>query len=353
MIILRMRLPFLRSSVASLGIAAASATTAFGQAMRVDVIRRDADRRVDIVVDGKPFTSYIYPTPIKKPVLFPLRTATGLVVSRGFPLEPRPGERVDHPHHVGLWLNHSDVNGLDFWNNSDAIKEKDRPHMGTILHRAVTKTESGNGQGVLEVTSDWVKPDGKPLIRETTRFVFRAGPSFRAIDRITTLTALDTTVTFHDNKDGMLGLRVRRELEQPADKPEVFTDASGHATSVPVLNNDGVTGHYRSSEGLEGDSVWSSRARWTTLSGVVQGEPVTLAIFDHPSNYNFPTYWHARGYGLYAANPLGAKDFTKGAKVDDFTLAPGRSTTFRYRILILDGPTTREQIEEQYKSWSR
>jgi hypothetical protein len=148
---------------------------------------------------------------------------------------------------------------------------------------------------------------------------------------------------------------VRRELEQPADKPELFTDASGHATAVPVLNNEGVTGRYRSSEGLEGDSVWSSRARWTALSGVVQGEPVTIAIFDHPTNYNFPTYWHARGYGLYAANPLGAKDFTKGKKVDNFTLAPGQSATFRYRVLILngEGPTTREQIEGQYKDWSR
>jgi len=338
---------------AALGILLVRSTAMFGQAPRVDVVPRDADRRVDIVVDGKPFTSYIYPTTVMKPVLFPLRAADGIVVTRGFPLEPRPGERVDHPHHVGLWLNHSNVNGLDFWNNSYAIPEKDRPHMGTILHRAITKAQGGAGEGVLEVTSDWVKPDGKPLLRESTRFVFRAAPSVRAIDRITTLTAIDTTVTFHDNKDGMLGLRVRRELEQPADKPEVFTDASGRATAVPVLNNDGVTGRYRSAEGLEGDSVWSSRARWTMLSGVVQGEPVTIAIFDHPSNYNFPTYWHARGYGLYAANPLGAKDFTQGKHVDDFALAPGKSTTFRYRILILNGPVTREQIEALYKDWSR
>jgi methane monooxygenase PmoA-like len=337
----------------ALGILLGRAGTLHGQSGRVEVVRRDADRRVDIVIDGKPFTSYIYPTTVKKPVLYPLRTADGIVVTRGFPLDPRPGERVDHPHHVGLWLNHSDVNGLDFWNNSYAIKEKDQPHMGTIFHRGITKAQSGNGEGVLEIAADWVKPDGKPLLREATRFVFHAGRNLRAIDRITTLTALDTTVTFHDNKDGMLGLRVRRELEQPADKPEVFTDASGRATAVPVLNNDGVTGRYRSSEGLEGDSVWSSRARWTTLSGVVQGEPVTIAIFDHPTNYNFPTYWHARGYGLYAANPLGAKDFTKGAHTDDFSLAPGKSTTFRYRVLILNGPTTRDEIEAQYKDWAR
>jgi methane monooxygenase PmoA-like len=340
----------------SIGIVLVHSTLLLGQvnsAARVDVIPRDADRRVDIVIDGTPFTSYIYPTTVKKPVLYPLRTADGVLVTRGFPLDPRSGERVDHPHHVGLWFNHSDVNGLDFWNNSYAIKAKDAPKMGTIVHRSITKVQSGRGEGVLEVTSDWMKPDGKPLLRETTRFVFHAGAALRGIDRLTTLTALDTTVTFHDNKDGMLGMRVRRELEQPADKPEVFTDASGRATDVPVLNNDGVTGRYRSSEGLEGDAVWSSRAKWTSLTGIVQGEPVAIVIFDHPTNYNFPTYWHARGYGLFAANPLGAKDFTKAQRVDDFTLAPGKSTTFRYRVVILNGPTTREQIEAQYTNWSR
>src|SRR5262245_42840788 len=99
----------------------------------VQVIPNAAARRVDITIDGKPFTSYIWPTTLKKPVLYPLRTAKGTIVTRGFPLEPRQGERVDHPHHVGLWFNHGDVNGLDFWNNSDAIPPEQAPKMGTIF----------------------------------------------------------------------------------------------------------------------------------------------------------------------------------------------------------------------------
>src|SRR5213596_977674 len=122
-----------------------------GVALRVDVIAREADRRVDVTVDGKPFTSYIWPTTLKKPTLYPLRTASGAVVTRGWPLDPRPGERVDHPHQVGLWFDHSDVNGLDFWNNSDAIPAARAPKMGTILQRAVRRAESGQGEGVLEV----------------------------------------------------------------------------------------------------------------------------------------------------------------------------------------------------------
>ncbi|HVH10952.1 MAG TPA: PmoA family protein [Gemmatimonadales bacterium] len=320
---------------------------------RVDVIPHDAERRVDILVGGKPFTAYIYPTTLKKPTLYPVRAASGTVVTRGWPIDPRPGERVDHPHQVGVWFDYGNVNGFDFWNNSDAIPADHAGQMGTILHRAVRRAESGTGAGTLEVTAEWVGPHGMALVREETRFVFRAAPGVRAIDRITTLKALVTAVTFKDDKEGLLGLRVARALEQPSTTPEVFTDALGHATSVPVLNNAGVTGHYRSSEGFEGDAVWGTRGRWTMLSGSVAGEPLTIAILDHPANVGFPTYWHARGYGLFAANPLGVKAFTNGKAELNFRLAPGQTTTFRYRILILSGAATPEEIETRYQDFAR
>src|SRR2546422_446446 len=140
-------------------------------APRVEVVAHEDQRRVDVLVDGKPFTAYIYPTAttLKKPTLYPLRTASGKLVTRGWPLEPRPGERVDHPHHIGLWFTYSDVNGLDFWNNSDAIPAARAPKMGTIVHRAVHRAAGGTGQGVLEVTAEWVDHEGKALLREDTQ----------------------------------------------------------------------------------------------------------------------------------------------------------------------------------------
>ena len=320
---------------------------------RVDVVPHEELRRVDVLVDGKPFTSYIYPTTLKKPTLYPLRAASGAVVTRGWPLEPRPGERVDHPHQVGLWFDHGDVNGLDFWNNSDAIPADRAAKMGTIVHRAVRHVESGSAEGALEVTAEWVDAQGKALLREDTRFVFRAAAGLRAVDRITTLTALDGPVTFVDNKEGLIGMRVARALEQPSTTPEVCTDAGGHSTTVPRLDNTGVTGHYRSSEGVEGDSVWGTRGRWTMLTGVVAGEPVTLAMLDHPKNVGFPTYWHARGYGLFAANPLGLNIFSNGKEQLNFRLASGESTTFRHRVLILSGTATPAQIETYYQDFVR
>src|SRR5258708_1561027 len=76
----------------------------------VRVVKNEAMRRVDVIIDGRAFTSYVWPESLTKPVLYPLFTAQGNVVTRGFPLEPRPGERVDHPHHAGLWFDYGDVN---------------------------------------------------------------------------------------------------------------------------------------------------------------------------------------------------------------------------------------------------
>lgn len=146
-----------------------------------------------------------------------------------------------------------------------------------------------------------------------------------------------------------------RALEQPADKPEMFTDATGKPTKVPVLDKTGVTGRYVSSEGLEGDAVWGTRGPWTMLAGVVGSEPVTIAILDHPSNIGYPTYWHARGYGLFAANMPGEKVFTNGKRELNFALDPPRSVVFRHRIVILGRrapPRDIDRLQQAFASGS-
>jgi hypothetical protein len=189
-------------------------------------------------------------------------------------------------------------------------------------------------------------------LEEQTRFVFRAGSGSHGIDRLATLTAKGFKVTFGDTKEGMLGLRVARALEHPADKPEVFTDASGKPTPVPALDNSGVTGVYHSSEGVTGDAVWGKRARWMALTGRVGDEEVTLVLLDHPKNPGYPTYWHARGYGLFAANPFGAKAFTNGkANAPAHSLEAGAQARFRHRLLILPGSFTVKNAEAAWQAF--
>lgn len=307
------------------------------QADQIKLIQKNGEKKVEVLIGDQLFTSYYYPESIAKPVLYPIISSGGKEITRGFPLAPRPGERVDHPHHVGHWMNYGDVNGLDFWNNSDAIPADKKERYGTIRHTGISEINENKNSAELVVTMDWLTPDGKVLLKEKTRFVFFSEGKKRGITRITTLTAQGEPVFMKDNKEGVFAIRVARELEHPSDKPELFTDANGNPTTVPSLNNEGVTGKYRSSAGKEGDEVWGTRGEWVTLDGEIDQEKVSVVILDHPDNPGYPTYWHARGYGLFSANPLGQKELSGGKDMLDFKLSPGESVTFRYRILLYSG----------------
>ncbi len=296
-----------------------------------------AHNKIAVLLDGQPYTSYCYADSLKKPVLFPLRTKGGHFVTRGWPVQPRANERTDHPHHIGLWFNYGDVNGLDFWNNSPAIPAEKSMGYGSIHHAAVNGTESSGNTGVLDVTKYWLGPQGDSLLKEDTRYVFQVDDEGNtSIELDIRLTAL-TDISLNDNKEGVLGIRLARELEHPSEEAAKFTDANGIATEVAQRNNDGVTGRYVSSEGIEGDDVWGTRAKWVTLYGTIEGEDVSLVILDHPGNPGYPTYWHARGYGLFAANPLGQKALSNGKDVLNFRLGKDASTRFRYKVLIHAG----------------
>jgi hypothetical protein len=327
-----------------LGVAAFAAP-----AKGVQVVANEAQRRVDVTIDGAPFTSYIWPTTLKKPVLYPLIDADGVTVTRGYPLEQRPGERIDHPHHAGLWFNYAKVNGFDFWNNSDAIKPENRTKMGTILHTKIVSTKSGSDSGELVVESVWITGADKQILTETTRYIFARRNGARVIDQIVTLKALDHVV-FADEKDGLLGLRVARWLESSAEKGGIFMDSNGIPTKVDAVPTDAAnpaTGVYLTSEGKTSEAAWGTRGRWCSLSGHTGSHTATIAIFDQPKNPGYPTYWHARGYGLFAVNPLAPSVFDAKQPALNLTLEKDQSVTFRYRVMLFSRAAAPDELNRE------
>lgn len=312
----------------------------------VQVIANATQRRVDVTIDGKAFTSYLWPVSLKKSVLYPLITDEAITVTRGYPLEPRPGERVDHPHHAGMWFNYGNVNGFDFWNNSDAIKPENRSKMGTIYQEKIVSTRSGIDRGELVVESAWVTGEGKKILEQTTRYVFSRRNGARTIDQIVQLHALDKAV-FHDDKEGLLGMRVAHWLESADEKGGIFMDANGRPTKVDAADSAGATGVYLTSEGIHGGAVWGTRGRWCTLTGHTGEHTVTIAMIDHPANPGYPTYWHARGYGLFAANPLGRSIFDTKQPPFHFTIEKGDTATFRYRVILLSHAAETQEIQRE------
>lgn len=320
------------------------------QNLPVTFKKNESEKKMDVLIGDKYFTSYYYPgeSVLKKAVLFPILSAQGTTITRGYPIAPRAGERTDHPHHVGMWLNYEDVNGYDYWNNSTAIVSSLQSHkMGTIFHDAILSSKGGKSSGQLVASAYWVDDDGKGkrVLDEKTTYVFSGTSDTRVIERVTTLTAVSDVVNFKDVKDGMFAIRLARQLEIPTNKPDVFTDARGVETKVPVLDNTGVSGDYESSEGIKGEAVWSTRATWMNLKGIMDNHPINVAILDHPSNVSYPSYWHARGYGLFAVNPLGAKVFSNGKDVRNLTLKKGESVTFRYRTIISDKNVSKSDLD--------
>ena len=326
----------------------------------VSVTANESAHRVDVTIDGKPFTSYLWETNQRKPVLYPLIAPDGTTVTRGYPFHVLPGERVDHPHHAGLWFNYGNANNFDFWNNSDAIKPADRPKYGAIRHDKIVSVKSGTTSGELVTESTWISgdPDAgntQPIMTQTTRYVFSkvtvAGQPARTIDLIVTLKAL-TPVTFHDDKEGLLGIRVAHFLESPTEKGGMFLDANGKPTQVAAADPAGATGVYHTSEGKVSDAAWGTRGTWCWLGGTTtEGKAESIAILDHTGNPGYPAYWHARGYGLFAVNPLGAHIFDPKAASLNFTSDTGKTATFTYRVLIVSGTPTDAEMSQQAKTF--
>ncbi|HLN55906.1 MAG TPA: PmoA family protein [Bacteroidales bacterium] len=309
---------------------------AFAQTSKVTLVRVDDKQKVDVMIDGKLFTSYQYPSNLEKPFLFPVYAPNGSVITRGFPLEPRKGERIDHPHHIGLWFNHGNVNGLDFWNNSSAIPSNKKDEYGHIVVTKIDKVKSGK-EATLQVTSEWKDNKENTLLQEKATYVFSGDKNTRTVDHISTLTAVNGKVVISDNKEGMFAIRVDRAFEMPSNESLIFTDDKGNPTTVKVTDNTGVTGMYTSSSGLTGEKVWGTREEWVLLSGTKDGVLTTFGIFDHPKNPGYPAYSHARGYGLFSMNNLGQNSYDPKKEKVSYTLEKGQSMTLYHRFFVQSG----------------
>ena len=299
----------------------------------VSFIENEAGKKIDVLVDGKPFTTFLWSDNICKPVLYPIYASSGTEITRGFPINPKAGERADHPHQIGMWLTYGNVNGNDFWGNGSNGLGTKNPNGGVIRHLKFENIKEGKTGSFVSFES-WTDSTGTELLKEQSEYHFISRGNIRIIDRITLLTAGEKEVEMPDTKEGMFGIRVARQLELPSDGIVELVNTDGTIARVKDTLNIGITGNYISSEGISGEDVWGTRAKWMELEGKIGKEHLSVIICDHPENPDYPTYWHARGYGLFSANPLGVKDFTKGAENLNFIIHAGESVTFRYRVII-------------------
>jgi Family of unknown function (DUF6807) len=315
-------------------ICLAAAVSLSGQVL----IKQQGKEKISVDIDGKPFTEFWIGPKTVKPYLAPLRAASGVMVTRGFPMVADiPGETHDHPHHTGLWFTHGDVNGYNFWANEES-QEGSGKGKGRVVLKQVERVSSGKKTGTIEAVFEWKIPTGETLLHESRKMTFYSDPQLRIIDFDITLSP-DEKVTFGDTKEGMFAMRLAPALEE--DQPKGIAEPKR-------------TGRMVNAQGKVGEkNVWGKRSEWVDYSGVIDGQPVGVAIFDNPGNPRYPTYWHARGYGLFATNIFGVHDFTNDKSRDgSLTIRPGQPLRFRFRVLIHPGDTNAAGIREAYARYA-
>src|SRR5215472_3784501 len=145
-------------------------------------ITQQGNQKIPVEIDGKPFTEFWMGPETNKPYLAPIRSASGKIVTRGFPMQSDvPGESHDHPHHRGLWFTHGDVNGYDFWANEDSQPGAGKGK-GKVVLRQVNKISNGKNSGTVDAIFAWNLPSGQTLLTESRKMTFWGAPQTRGID---------------------------------------------------------------------------------------------------------------------------------------------------------------------------
>lgn len=281
----------------------------------------DGAGAVAITIGSELFTRYVY-RGAPKPYCYPVIGPTGAPVTRGYPMEEIAGESRDHHHHRSFWFTYGEVNGHDFWAETDTT--------GHQVHRAFEALVSGPACGVLRAVNDWITSDGKNICEDVRELRVYNMADVRLLDFAVTIRATEGPVEFGDTKEGMFGFRV-----------------------ASTMRLKGGEGSITNAEGQRDGETWGKRAAWCDYSGPVNGEMVGIAILDHPGNLRYPTYWHVRDYGLFAANPFGLRHFIgDNTGAGRHTLPEGEELTFRYRVLIHRGTCEEARVADWHAEYA-
>jgi len=264
-------------------------------------------RQAALEIDGVEVARYHYDASYHRPFVFPLIGPAGRPLTR----LTHPHDPDGHGHHLSIWVSHRDVNGANFWENGTA----------RIVHDAVEKIEDGADAAAVVVRNIWRDGDGAAVVNERRTIRLHALPNDeRYLDLILELTPANGPVTFGKTPFGFLGFRVAKTM-------------GVHDGGGTIRNSEG---------GVNEEAILWKRARWVDYSGrVAPGVTNGLALFDHPDNPRFPTYFHVRNDGW-----VGASFCYEGP----CALNEGETLTLRYR-LYAHGAATPEAVHARWQEF--
>ena len=291
------------------------------------------DGRIRVTDNNELFCEVDYTT-YAKPIVYPIYGPGQIPMTRNHPMKPGTAkEASDHPHHKSMWFAHGDVNGVSFWNEQGKVVNQ-----SAEILTADALSQEKTDQPTIRLKNLLIDPEGETVCQETATLGFGADDNVRWIDWTISLRSDDHPVTFGDTKEGTAALRVHPHL-RPDQKATQGTDIA----PAKAIN----------SAGQQGKAIWGQRAKWVDYTGTIDGHRVGIAFFDNPRNFRHPTYWHARTYGLFSANPFGLSYFEGEGANGSHTVPAGESFTQRYRIVFHMGDAERANVDGLYQTYAQ
>ena len=275
---------------------------------KAELIQKFYSKSVDIMLGGKLFTSYVYDNKFAKPYLGPVYNKEGESYTRLDLLTK------EHPHQRSVFLGIGDVNGIDFWNEPD--------NMGLQRHLGFENITQGPIFAAFTTENIWSDINENAIMREKRRItIYNQSEENRFLDLEFTFFADYGDISFGETKEaGPLGIRMNEALK--------------------VQNGGIITNSYGA---VNEEECWGRPAQWCDYSGKLNGNEYGLSVFDNPNNERFPTCWHVRDYGLFAANNF----YFKGG----LNINKGNKLTYKYRLCFHEGNVISADISEKYLSY--
>ena len=284
--------------------------------------------QVMVQIDRQPVATFVWDDPeIPRPYFCGLKTQEGQQVTRNHP--PMDGKDVaDHPtFHPGLWLAFGDISGCDYWRNKARVE----------CMADTVKTNARTGSGTIQAAFRYLdeKQPAETVCVEKLRCTFVVRPEGYLLLWDSTFTG-DKAFSFGDQEEMGLGVRVATSMR--AERRERGTIPPG-------------TGTIRDAEGrINGEQVWGNASKWCDYRGTVDGKSVGVTLLCHPENFR-PSWFHARDYGLLAANAFGRHTFHKG-EPSKVTVEPGQSLRLRYGVFVYREPDSEPvDLEAVYQDY--
>jgi hypothetical protein len=283
-----------------------------------EVAFKQSPGSVEISVGGQPFALFVYQDPtISRPYFAHIKVPGGVQVTRNHP----PVDGADSPDHAtfhpGLWLSFGDINGSDYWRLAAPVR----------FDRFLVEPQSDKGGGAFTARMNYLnqqKPE-EIVCREDFHCEIRPSEGGRLILWDSTFFS-DHEFTFGDQEEMGLGFRVATPIRAERDSEIGLAPGNGEIVNSNRDRNE--------------EAIWGKSADWCDYRGVLQGRKVGIAVFPHPENFR-PCWFHARDYGMLAANPFGRNAFGKGEK-SAVTVKPGERFRLRYGVFVHAGPEDQE-----------